>query len=62
MDVFVRNLISKYLKLLMKHSAESLVKLLSALEYTEAILEITAEKLFGNRFKWLIIFLTHIVK
>lgn len=62
MDLFVRNLVSKYLKEIKRHSVESLLKLLSGLEYTEAILEITAEKLFGNKFKWFIIFLTHLVK
>jgi len=62
MDVFIRNFISKHLRIIKKHSTESLIKLLSALEYTEAILEITADKLFGNNFKWFIIFLTHLVK
>lgn len=62
MDVFIRNFVSKYLRLIKKYSSESLIKLLSALEYTEAILEITAAKLFGEKFKWLIIFLTHLVK
>lgn len=62
MDVFIRNFISNQFKIIKKHSTESLIKLLSALEYTEAILEITAEKLFGNNFKWFIIFLTHLIK
>lgn len=62
MDIFIRNFVSKYLRIIKKHSSESLIKLLSALEYTEAILEITAEKLFGYRFKWFVIFLTNLVK
>jgi len=62
MDVFIRNFIAKYSRIIKKHSSESLLKLLSALEYTEAILEITAAKLFGEKFKWLIIFMTHLIK
>jgi hypothetical protein len=45
-----------------KYSSESLTKLLSALEYSEAILEITAAKVFGEKFKWFIIFLSNLVK
>lgn len=62
MDAFIRNFVSKYLKIIKKYSSESLLKLLAALEYTEAILEITAQKIFGEKIKWLIIFLNHLVK
>lgn len=62
MDNFVRNLFTKYSRILKKYSSESLLKLLSALEYSEAILEITASKVFGERFKWFIIFLTNLIK
>lgn len=62
MDVFIRSLATKYIKILKKYSSESLTKLLAALEYSEAILEITAAKVFGEKFKWFIIFLTSLVK
>jgi len=62
MDVFIRNFIAKYTKIIKKSSRENLLKLVSAIEYTEAILEITAAKLFGHKFKWFIIFITHLAK
>lgn len=62
MDVFFRNFIAKYSKIIKKSSRENLLKLVSAIEYTEAILEITAGKLFGNKFKWFVIFITHLAK
>lgn len=62
MDIFIRSLATKYLRILKKYSSESLTKLLAALEYSEGILEITAAKVFGEKFKWFIIFLTSLVK
>lgn len=62
MDVFFRNFITKYSRIVKKSSRENLLKLVSAIEYTEAILEITAAKLFGNKFKWFIILITHLAK
>lgn len=62
MDSFVRNFVQKYQRLLKKTRPENLLKLLSAIEYTEAILEITAAKLFGQVFKWFIILVTQLAK
>jgi hypothetical protein len=45
-----------------KTAPEKLLKLLSAIEYVEAILEITAAKLFGEKFKWLFVFLSQLAK
>ncbi|CAF0803487.1 unnamed protein product [Brachionus calyciflorus] len=62
MDSFIRNFVLKYQRILKKTRPENLLKLLSAIEYTEAILEITAAKLFGQVFKWFIIVVTQLAK
>lgn len=62
MDNFIRNFAQKYAKIIKKSHPENLLKLLSAIEYTEAIIEITTAKLFGEKFKWLCILLVQLTK
>lgn len=62
MDVFVRNFFQKYARAIRKSKPEYLLKLLAAIEYSEAILEMTASKLFGAKFKWFIVLITQMSK
>lgn len=58
----MRNFFRKYTRVIQKSKPEYLLKLLAAIEYTEAIFEMTADKLFGNKFKWFIILITQLSK
>ena len=62
MDTFVRNFVRHYANTVKRWKASHLLKLLSAIEYAEAVLEITAGKLFGARAKWLIVLLIQLCK
>lgn len=62
MDIFIRNFFQKYARAFRKSKPEYLLKLLAAIEYSEAIMEMTASKLFGNKFKWLIVLITQMSK
>lgn len=62
MNGFFRSFVDKYSRIIRKSQPENLLKLLSAIDYTEAILEITTAKIFGDKVKWLIIFLTQLAK
>ena len=56
----IENSILFFLK--QQSSSLNLLKTLSAIEYAEAILEITSAKLFGDKFKWILIFLLQLAK
>ncbi len=62
METFVRNFVRHYANVVRRWKAPHLLKLLSAIEYAEAVLEITASKLFGTRVKWLIVLLIQLSK
>jgi len=62
MNSFVQSILQRHLRLIRKSTPEKLLKIISAIEYIEGIFEITASKLFGEKFKWLIILLTQLAK
>lgn len=62
MENFMRSLFLKQIQTFKKSKPEKLLKFISAIEYIEGIFEITARKLFGEKFKWLIIFIAQAAK
>lgn len=62
METFIRDFKANLSRLSKQSSTLKLLKTLSAIEYAEAILEITAGKLFGERLKWFLILLLQLTK